>query len=105
MHLCAEFTAEPWMLEPFGKVGALFSLQLLLLTQFDKIENKNIITKYQYEKHKTSSLGKGLMMSRIMSIFSIICLHLFSHDPLVECGLGLGQGSKLPLPTSNVELS
>ena len=56
MHLCAELTAASWMLEPFGDVGANFSLQLLSRTQFAKIKNKKVITENQCEKHKKSSL-------------------------------------------------
>ena len=38
MHLCTELTVASWMLEPFGEVGANFSLQLSLQTQFAKIK-------------------------------------------------------------------
>ena len=56
VHLCSELTATPWMLEPFGEVGANFSLQLSSLTYFAKIRNKKVITENQCEKHKKSSL-------------------------------------------------
>ena len=56
MHLCAELTAAFWTLEPFGEIGANFSLQLSSLTRFDKINKKKVITKNQCEKHKKSSL-------------------------------------------------
>ena len=45
------------MLEPLGEVGANFSLQLSLRTQFTKINNKKGIAKNQCEKHKKSSLN------------------------------------------------
>ena len=44
------------MLEPLGKVGANFSLQLSSQTQFTKINNKKVIAENQCEKHKKSSL-------------------------------------------------
>ena len=59
MHLCAELTAAFWTLEPFGEIGANFSLQLSSLTQFDKINKKKVIAKNQCEKHKKSSLVQG----------------------------------------------
>ena len=33
MHLCAGLTAASWIMEPFGEIGANFSLQLLSRTQ------------------------------------------------------------------------
>ena len=57
MHLCAELIAASMMLESLGEVGANFSLQLSLRTQFTKINNKKVIAKNQCEKHKKSSLG------------------------------------------------
>ena len=56
MHLCAELTAAFWTLEPFGKVGANFSLQLSSGTRFDRINKKKVIAENQCEKHKKSSL-------------------------------------------------
>ena len=38
--------------EPFGEIGANFSLQLSSPTQFGKISNKKIISENQFEKHK-----------------------------------------------------
>ena len=43
VHLCTELTVASWMLEQFGEVGANFSLQLSLRTQFAKIKNKKVI--------------------------------------------------------------
>ena len=40
------------MLEPFGEVGANFSLQLLWWTQLCKIKNKKVMAENQCEKHK-----------------------------------------------------
>ena len=57
MHLCAELTAAFWTLEPFGEIGANFSLQLSSRRRFDKINKKNVIAENQCEKHKKSSLG------------------------------------------------
>ena len=50
MHLCAELIAASMMLEPLGEVGANFSLQLSLRTQFTKINNKKVIAENQCEK-------------------------------------------------------
>ena len=52
MHLYAGLTAAPWILEPFGDIGANFSLQLSSRTQFAKIENKKAIVENQCEKYK-----------------------------------------------------
>ena len=52
MHLWAELTAAFCTLEPFGEIGANFSLQLSSRTRFDKINKKKVIA----EKHKKSSL-------------------------------------------------
>ena len=68
MHLCAELTAASWMLEPFGDVGANFSLQLLSRTQFAKIKHKKVIAENQCEKHKKSSLGTCYESSTIFRI-------------------------------------
>ena len=51
MHLCAGFTAASWIMEPFGEIGAIFSLQLSSRAQFAKISNKKVITENQCEKH------------------------------------------------------
>ena len=56
MHLCAGRTATSWIFEPFGEIGANFSLQLSSRTQIAKIENKKVIAENQCEKHKKSSL-------------------------------------------------
>ena len=56
MYLCAELTAAFWTLEPFGEIGANFSLQLSSRTRFDKINKKKVIAENQCEKHKKSSL-------------------------------------------------
>ena len=40
------------MLEPFGQVGAIFSLQLSSQTQLCKIKNKKFIPENQCEKQK-----------------------------------------------------
>ena len=55
MHLCAEVTAAFWTLEPFGEIGANFSLQLSSRTRFDKINKKKVISENQCEKLKKSS--------------------------------------------------
>ena len=56
VHLCAELTAAFWTLEPFGEIGANFSLQLSSRTRFDKINKKKVIAENQCEKDKKSSL-------------------------------------------------
>ena len=56
MHLCAELTAAFWTLEPFGEIGAYFSLQLSSRTRFDKIKKKKVIAENQCKKHKKLSL-------------------------------------------------
>ena len=63
MHLCAELTAAFWTLEPFGEIGANFSLQLSSRTRFDTINKKKVIAENQCEKHKKSSLvGPDLLI-------------------------------------------
>ena len=57
VHLCTELTAAFWTLEPFGEIGANFSLQLSSRTRFDKINKKKVIPENQCEKHKKSSLS------------------------------------------------
>ena len=52
MHLCLGLTAASLFMEPFGEVGANFSLQLSSQTQFAKISNNKIIAENQFEKHK-----------------------------------------------------
>ena len=44
--------AASWMMEPFGEIGANFSLQLSSRIQFAKISNKKVIGENQCEKHK-----------------------------------------------------
>ena len=44
-------------MEPFGKIGANFSLQLSSRTQLAEISNKKVIAKNQCEKHKIYSLA------------------------------------------------
>ena len=61
MHLCAELTAAFWKLEPFGEIGANFSLQLSSRTRFDKINKKKVIAENQCEKHKKSSLDNCVL--------------------------------------------
>ena len=51
VHLCAGLTAASWIKEPFGEIGANFSLRLSLRTQFSKINNKKVIAENQCEKH------------------------------------------------------
>ena len=69
MHLCAELTAAFWTLEPFGEIGANFSLELSSRTRFDKINEKKIIAENQCEKHKKSSLATWL----IFDVFVVVC--------------------------------
>ena len=57
VHLCTELTAAFWTLEPFGEIGANFSLQLSSRTRFDKINKKKVIPENHCEKHKKSSLN------------------------------------------------
>ena len=64
MHLCAELTASFLTLEPFGEIGANFSLQLSSRTRFDKINKKKVIAENQCEKHKKSSL---VLLSQVLS--------------------------------------
>ena len=45
MHLCSGLTAASWFMEPFGEIGAIFSLQLSSRTQFAKIINKKLSPK------------------------------------------------------------
>ena len=52
MHLCAGLTAVSWIMELFGEIGAIFSLQLSSQTQFTKIISDKVIAENQCEKHK-----------------------------------------------------
>ena len=52
VHLCAGLTPSSWIMEPFGEIGANFSLQLSSRKQFAKISNKTVIAENQCEKHK-----------------------------------------------------
>ena len=52
MHLCAGLTAASWIMEPFGEIGANFSLQLSLRTQFAKINNKKLSPKINVKNIK-----------------------------------------------------
>ena len=45
-------TAASWIMEPFGEIGANFSLQLSSRTQFVKLVIKKVISENQCEKHK-----------------------------------------------------
>ena len=51
-HLCVGLTAASWIMEPFGEIGANFSLQVSSRTQFVKIGYKKVIAENQCEKHK-----------------------------------------------------
>ena len=44
--------AASWILEPFGEVGAIFSLQLLSRTQYAKVSIQKVIAENDCEKHK-----------------------------------------------------
>ena len=54
MHLCVGISAAYRIMEPFGDIGANFSLQLSSRTQFAKISNKKVIAENQCENIKTS---------------------------------------------------
>ena len=60
LHLCAQKSVCATNLEPFGEIGANFSLQLSSRTRFDKINKKKVIAENQCEKHKKSSLVSPL---------------------------------------------
>ena len=42
VHLCAELTATPWMLETFEDVGANFSLQVIAKNQCENYEKSSL---------------------------------------------------------------
>ena len=65
MHLCAELTAAFWTLEPFGEIGANFSLQ-----RFDKINKKKVFAKNQCEKHKKSSLRNMIPTNDLRQLYA-----------------------------------
>ena len=44
-------------MKPFGEIGAIFSVQLSLRTQFTKISNKRVIAENQFEKHKKNEFS------------------------------------------------
>ena len=72
MHLCAELTAAFWTLEPFGEIGANFSLQLSSRTWFDKINKKKVVAENQCEKHKKSSFFFFLILHECSCIIAFI---------------------------------
>ena len=82
MHLCAELTAAFWTLEPFGEIGANFSLQLSSRTRFDKINKKKIIAENQCEKHKKSSLIIICMSRFIIFLFEVLSSLMLFIIPL-----------------------
>ena len=53
MHICAGLTAASWIMEPFGEIGAYFSLQLSSRTQFAKISTKELSPKIKVKNRKT----------------------------------------------------
>ena len=69
MHLCAQLTAAFWTLEPFGEIGANFSLQLSSRPRFDEINKKRVIAENQCEKHKKSSLGSLIIVNSMGESF------------------------------------
>ena len=79
MHLCAELTVAFWTLEPFGEIGANFSLQLSSQTRFDKINTKKVIAENQCEKHKKSSLVNYALISN--AVEKIHILHCVVNCP------------------------
>ena len=56
MHLCAGLTVASCILEPFGEIGANFSLQLSSQAQFAKISSIKVIAENQCENKKKSIL-------------------------------------------------
>ena len=72
MHLCTELTAAFWTLEPFGEIGANFSLQLSSRTRLDKINKKKVIAENQCEKHKKSSLVRTRILQHQIRISGIL---------------------------------
>ena len=56
VHLCAWLTVASWIMDPFGEIGANFSLQLSSRTQFAKFSNKKVIAENQCEKHKKTKV-------------------------------------------------
>ena len=76
VHLCAELIAASMMLEPFGEVGANFSLQLSSRTQFTKINNKQVTAENQCEKLKKSSLVLVIFTARGTASHKKQCLQL-----------------------------
>ena len=63
MNLCAGLTAASWIMEPFGEIGANFSLQFSSPTQIAKISNKKVIAENQCEKHKKLELSISHLFS------------------------------------------
>ena len=53
VHLCAKLTAESLIMEPFGEIGANFSLQLSSQTQFAKLVIKKLSPKINVKNIKT----------------------------------------------------
>ena len=73
MYLCAGLTAASWILDPFGEIGANFSLQLSSGTQFAKISNKKNITENQCEKD-FSSLQSRQNIVALINLDGIVCI-------------------------------
>ena len=72
MHLCAELTASFWTLEPFGEIGANFSLQLSSQTRFDKINKKKVIAENQCEEHKKIRVYYDWLACSLLQYFNVL---------------------------------
>ena len=55
MHLSAGLLAASLTMEPFGEIGAIFSLQLSSRTQLAKISNKKVIAENQCKQEMSQS--------------------------------------------------
>ena len=67
LHLCTQKSVCATNFGPLGEIGANFSLQFSLRTQFAKISNKKVIAENQCEKHKKSSLVLLFVLDRDIS--------------------------------------
>ena len=85
MHLCAELTAAFRTLEPFGEIGAYFSLQLSSRTRFDKINKKKVIAENQCEKHKKSSLVVFFKYTTMLMLFGLSNSPAANQHLMEEC--------------------
>ena len=90
MHLCAELAAAFWSLEPFGEIGANFSLQISSRTRLIKLIRKKLSPKINVKNIQKSSLGMALSLHSSPFYFLRA-----EHQPQLSIAPGGGGGGVL----------